>query len=165
MNRFLLNSLICVTFASSTLGQTKTASGAGAHRKAAAKAAQAVFWSNTEGEWMDVPVFPKGAQMKVINGDPKKGASDLFVKFPAGYVAPLHWHTPAESVYMQAGTLEFGMPNSAATHTIAAGGFFHSAPKMVHKATCTGNEDCYFFLHSTGPFDIHLVQTGTSGGR
>jgi quercetin dioxygenase-like cupin family protein len=139
----------------STAGSTKSST-----HKTMAKAA--TYWTNTEGEWMDVPVFPKGAQMKVISGNPKTGASDLFVKMPAGYVAPLHWHTPAESVYMQAGTLEFGEAHSSATHTISAGGFFHSPPKMVHKATCTGNEDCYFFLHSTGPFDIHLVQGGTA---
>jgi quercetin dioxygenase-like cupin family protein len=122
----------------------------------------ATLWTPAEGEWKDVPVFPKGAQMKVISGDPGKGASDLYVKFPAGYVAPLHWHTPAESVYVQSGSLEFGMQHSDQTHTIGAGGFFHSPPKMIHKATCSTKEDCYFFLHSTGAFDIHLVTDTTA---
>ena len=139
-----------------TLAQQPSSKTTKAHHSARA-AAHATIWTNTQGEWQDVPVFPKGAQMKVISGNPKAGPSDLYVKFPAGYGVPFHWHTPVESVYEQAGSLELAMPHSTDTHTIAAGGFFRSPSHMVHKATCTSSEDCYFFLHSTGPFDIHLV--------
>ncbi len=149
--------LLIIAFAFFTTCFAQSTKGARSHKSGNRAPNAATFWTSTEGDWMDVPVFPKGAQMKVISGDPAKGASDLYVKFPAGYVAPLHWHTPAESVYVQAGSLEFGMQHSNETHTVAAGGFFNSPPKMIHKASCSTKEDCYFFLHSTGAFDIHLV--------
>ncbi len=32
--------------------------------------AKARIWTKDEGDWMDVPVFPAGAKMKVASGDP-----------------------------------------------------------------------------------------------
>jgi len=117
----------------------------------------AVFWTKDTGEWTAVPVFPSGAMMKVINGDPGKGPADIYIKLPANYDTTFHWHTPVESVYVDAGQLELSMPKSSEKQTIGPGGFFQSPSKMVHRAVCASSEDCYFYLHSAGKFDIHLV--------
>lgn len=166
--------IACLVLATFSLGQPQTSSSSSATTTKSTKstastakahhgrAAEAASWNTDQGEWSDVPVLPEGAQMKVIHGNPKTGASDLYVKMPSGYVAPFHWHTPNESVYMQAGSLELAMPNTSDTHTISPGGFFYAPSHMVHKATCTGNADCYFFLHSSGPFDIHLADAASS---
>jgi quercetin dioxygenase-like cupin family protein len=117
---------------------------------------QAVLWAKG-GEWMDVPVFPKGAQMQVMNGDPNKGAADMYIKLPSKYDTTFHWHTPIESVYVDGGQMEFSMPGSDEKKKLGSGGFFQSPAKMVHRAVCTSSEACYFYLHSAGKFDIHLV--------
>ena len=129
---------------------------AGASKPAGAMADMGKIWTPAEGEWMDIPVFPPGGKMKVINGDPFKGASDMYLKMPAGYVAPWHFHTPIESVYVQAGNMEFEMWKGEKKAS-PPGSFFLALPKMIHEAKCTGKTDCYLFLHSSGAFDIHLV--------
>jgi quercetin dioxygenase-like cupin family protein len=122
----------------------------------AGSAQKAVFWTKSS-DWKDVPVFPKGAQMQVIHGDPNTGAADMYIKVPSKYDTTFHWHTPVETVYIDSGQLEFSMPHNDQKKTLGSGGFFQSPPKMVHRAVCTSPEDCYFYLHSAGKFDIHLV--------
>jgi quercetin dioxygenase-like cupin family protein len=155
--RILLVIAFAVAALAVTQAQGKTKKG---HSAASPKAQQAVFWTKDQGDWMAVPVFPAGAQMKVIHGDPNKGAADLYIKLPPKYDTTFHWHTPVESVYVEAGQLELSMPHSSEKKTIGPGGFFQSPAKMVHRAVCVSNEDCYFYLHSSGKFDIHLVNGG-----
>jgi hypothetical protein len=143
---------------SSSAGKSE---GAKAKRTSHMAMAKTTVWTKDEGEWMDVPVFPAGAKMKVASGDPKTGPSDLYVKMPAGYGVPFHWHTPVESVYLTSGTMELEMIKTKEKKSIEAGSLFIAPGKMIHKASCTSKDDCLFFLHSSGPFDIHLV--GQSG--
>jgi hypothetical protein len=62
---------------------------------------------------------------------------------------------------MQTGTLELEIRETGQNLTVVPGGFVLAPSRSVHRATCKGADDCYFFLHSTGPFDINIVdETG-----
>src|SRR5256886_5872525 len=57
--------------------------------------------------WGPAPaVFPPGARMAVLSGDPAKAAPfTVELAFPAGYKIPPHFHPPPETVTAKKGTL------------------------------------------------------------
>ena len=61
--------------------------------------------------WGPAPaVFPAGARMAMVSGDPGKAAPfTVELAFPAGYKIPPHFHPTAETVTVKKGTLLVGM--------------------------------------------------------
>src|SRR5688572_5006828 len=51
------------------------------------------------------PLFPKGCEIAVLRGDPSKPNADVFLKVPANYTIPPHWHTSAERMVLVSGEL------------------------------------------------------------
>ena len=72
------------------------------------------YASNAKGPtltWGPAPaVFPKGAKMAVVSGDPGKAVPfTVELSFPNGYRIPPHFHPTAESVEVKKGTFLVGM--------------------------------------------------------
>ncbi len=108
--------------------------------------------------WMPAPaVFPKGAQIAVLSGDPtKSGPFAIRLKFPADYKVPAHQHPTAEVVTVISGTFGFGMGdklNEANAQTLGPGGFVDLPAKMNHYAFARG-DGAVVQVNSTGPFAI-----------
>lgn len=86
-----------------------------APKKAAAKAKPAgaapVVVTPDKVQWGPAPpVFPAGAQMAVLAGDPgKAGQFTARLKFPDGYRVMPHWHPSAENVTVLSGEFHVGM--------------------------------------------------------
>jgi quercetin dioxygenase-like cupin family protein len=138
--------------------------------KLAATAAIAILTSAATGAQAQVqaanvnwgaapPVFPKGAQMAVMAGDP--GKAGLFVirlKLPAGYKIPAHHHPTDENVTVISGAFSLGMgdkldPGKSATLT--PGGFAVAMAGMNHFAfTKTG---AVVEVAALGPFGMTYV--------
>ncbi|HEY6156453.1 MAG TPA: cupin domain-containing protein [Gemmatimonadales bacterium] len=61
--------------------------------------------------WSSAPaVFPPGAKIAVLSGDPAKAAPfTVELAFPAGYKVAPHFHPTAETVTVKRGTLLVGM--------------------------------------------------------
>lgn len=90
-------------------------------------------------KWSPAPeIFPKGATMAVLSGDP--GNSGIFVvrlKMPAGYNIPAHHHPTDEYVTVISGDLSLGMGDKldkAKSAHLAAGGFVEAPANMNHFA-------------------------------
>ena len=62
-------------------------------------------------EWAPAPpIFPAGAKMAVISGDPgKEGPFRVELSFPDGYKVAPHFHPTDETVTVQEGTFLVGM--------------------------------------------------------
>ena len=73
--------------------------------------AQAAAAAPTAPHWASAPaVFPPGAKMVVLSGDPAKaGPLTVELAFPAGYKIPPHFHPTVETVTVKKGTLFVGM--------------------------------------------------------
>jgi quercetin dioxygenase-like cupin family protein len=118
---------------------------------------KATIWSAQEGQWAPLPdILPPGGQMKVIHGDPAKGAATFYMRFPAGYVAPWHLHTSVETVLMDKGNMRIDV-RGGQSEAVAEGGYIRIPARVPHTVTCTGSAECLMFLESSGPFDIYLV--------
>src|SRR5262250_1617702 len=90
-------------------------------------------------KWGDVPpVFPKGAKMAVLYGDPSK-PGELFIvrlKMPAGYKIPAHWHPTDENITVISGTFNLGMGDkldASKTKAFPAGSFAVAPSKTAAK--------------------------------
>jgi quercetin dioxygenase-like cupin family protein len=111
-------------------------------------------------KWGPVPpVFPKGAEVAAVAGDPgKEGAFVIRFKVPAGYKVAPHTHPLDENVTVISGTLHVGMGekfDEAKGTDLPAGGFAKLPPGMAHYVWFT--EPTILQLHGTGPFSITYV--------
>jgi len=114
----------------------------------------------TDLTWGPAPaVFPTGAQMAVLSGDPgKPGVFVVRLKMPAGYKIPAHHHPTDEYVTVLSGDLSLGMGDKldpAKAAKLAAGGFAMAGAKMNHFAMSTGG--AVVQVSAEGPFAMTYV--------
>src|SRR5262245_8218239 len=86
-------------------------------------------------KWGPAPnVFPAGAQIAVVSGDPfKYGLYVVRLKMPANYKIPAHNHPTTEYVTVLSGDLD-----TQKGLLLHAGGFAEASAKMNHYAWSTG---------------------------
>lgn len=111
-------------------------------------------------KWGPAPnVFPVGAQIAIISGDPfKDGLYVVRLKLPAGYRIPAHYHPTSEYVTVLSGDFHIGMGDKLDTQKgqlLRTGGFAEAPAKMHHYAWSTG--EAIVQVHGQGPFAITYV--------
>ena len=111
-------------------------------------------------KWGPAPnVFPAGAQIAVVSGDPfKDGLYVVRLKMPANYKIPAHNHPTTEYVTVLSGDFHIGMGDKLDTQKgllLHAGGFAEASAKMNHYAWSTG--ETVVQIHGQGPFAITYV--------
>jgi quercetin dioxygenase-like cupin family protein len=144
---------------------TLAACGGDSSTSAGPKSAEAAEITATRGSEQDLqwgpapPVFPPGAQMAVLQGDPSK--AELFtvrLKFPNGYKIAPHTHPTAENVTVLTGTFLAGMGTQFKTEDLKAFGkdAFASIPaEHAHYAMARGLTIVQ--VHAIGPFALTYV--------
>ena len=110
--------------------------------------------------WGPAPaVFPAGAKMAVLQGDPSK--NELFtvrLDMPDGYKIAPHWHPTDESVTVISGTFLIGMGDKAdmsKSLTLKTGEFAIAGANMHHFAQAKGRTVVQ--VHAMGPFALTYV--------
>ncbi len=111
-------------------------------------------------KWGPAPaVFPKGAQMAVLAGDPTKpGQFVIRLKVPAGYRFAAHHHPTNEYVTVISGDFSLGMGDkldSAKGAALSAGGFAMAPANMNHYAWTNGG--AIVQVNAEGPFALIYV--------
>jgi anti-sigma factor ChrR (cupin superfamily) len=111
-------------------------------------------------KWGPAPnVFPKGAQVAVVSGDPfKDGPYVLRLKMPTGYKIAPHNHPTTENVTVLSGNFHIGMGDKfdeKKAMELGAGGYGEAPAKMNHYAWVTS--DTVVQVHGQGPFAITYV--------
>jgi anti-sigma factor ChrR (cupin superfamily) len=111
-------------------------------------------------KWGPAPnVFPPGAQIAIISGDPfKDGLYVVRLKLPGGYQIPAHWHPTSEYVTVLSGDFHIGMGDKLDIQkgqVLRAGGFAEAPAKMHHYAWST--DETIVQVHGQGPFAITYV--------
>jgi quercetin dioxygenase-like cupin family protein len=116
--------------------------------------------SATQPAWGPAPaVFPAGAQMAVISGDPSKAAPFVVrLKMPAGYKINPHFHPTDENVTVISGTFAVAMGDTfaaAGMKSLPAGGFALLPAQMHHYAMA--KVPTVVQVHAMGPFALTYV--------
>lgn len=105
------------------------------------------------------PVFPPGAEMAVLQGDP--GSNNEFtvrLRFPNGYRIPAHTHPTAENVTVLEGTFLAGMGQQFDESTLTPyqrDGFVSIPANHAHFAMARGKTIVQ--VHAIGPFVLTYV--------
>src|SRR4051812_21509815 len=111
-------------------------------------------------KWGPAPaVFPAGAKMAVLQGDP--GKAELFtvrLDMPDGYTIKPHFHPTDEHVTVISGTFKIGMGDAldrTKMLTLTQGGFATAGAQMHHYAVAKGHTIVQ--VHAMGPFSLTYV--------
>jgi quercetin dioxygenase-like cupin family protein len=110
--------------------------------------------------WGPAPaVFPQGAQMAVVSGDPGKAAPfTVELSMPDGYRIPPHFHPTDETVEVKKGTFLVGMGDTldlAKTKTMKVGAKGQVPAEHHHYAVARGAT--VVSVTAMGPFAMTYV--------
>jgi len=103
------------------------------------------------------PLFPKGCEIAVLHGDPAKPNADVFLKVPANYTIPPHWHSSAERMILVSGELRIEYTGHSPS-VLKPGTYAYGPIKAPHKASCTDSGPCVLFIAFESPVDAHLAE-------
>src|SRR5918994_2359179 len=103
------------------------------------------------------PIFPKGCEIAVLQGDPVNGRSDVFLRTPANYKLPLHWHTSPEHMILVSGELHVTYEGQKPS-ILSAGTYAYGPAKAKHEARCANASPCILFIAFESPIDAVLVE-------
>ena len=110
-------------------------------------------------KWTDLdPKTGPGVKIADISGDHTKGAFSAFIKFPAGFAAPLHTHTNAVKIIVVSGTF-LQQPEGKAEFRLGPGSYlFQPGGDYKHTTSCDKASECLIFAESIGAFDLKPVE-------
>lgn len=119
-------------------------------------------------QWGEAPrILPPGAQMALLEGDPKKAGPITFrIKLPDGYKVAPHYHSTAEHVTVLSGEFHLGMGDTfeqSDTQTLPAGAYAIMPARMHHFASCVGPTEIQ--VHTTGPWTLTYVHPADNPSR
>ena len=128
--------------------------------KSKGSASKLVAIPSADMKWMDLD--PKGAPgVKVADvwGDHTKGAYGAFIKFPAGWAAPLHTHTSDLKIVVVSGTF-VQAPEGKPEFRLGPGSYeMQPGGNYKHTTGCDKASECVIFSQSAGKFDFKPVET------
>jgi quercetin dioxygenase-like cupin family protein len=121
-----------------------------------------------ELKWGPAPaVFPAGAQMAVLQGDPAgAGLFTVRLRMPDGYRIAPHTHPTDEHVTVIRGTFRVGMGttfNGKGLMPLPAGGFVTAPANQPHFAVAQG--ETIVQVHAMGPFALTYVNPTDNPAR
>ncbi len=117
-------------------------------------------------KWADLdPKGAPGVQIADVWGNHAKGAFGGFLKFPAGFAAPLHTHTNDFKIVIVSGTFIQG-PEGKPEFRLGPGSYLmQPGGNYKHTTACDKASDCLVFFQSTGKFDLKVVDAAKGGAE
>ena len=110
----------------------------------------AVVAADTDVKWADAGI--PGVRTAVVSGDLAKGPSRFYLRYPAGFVTPVHHHSADHYVTTVSGTLLLTVDGKE--HRLGPGSYFALTGKKPHLAKCEGDTDCVMFVEAKSPWDV-----------
>lgn len=101
-------------------------------------------------KWMPVEGM-QGVSMAEVEGHINQNHHS-FMKFNAGFAAPLHAHTANHFVTVVAGTLVLTVDGTE--HRLPAGSYFAFKNKKAHTTSCAAGAECIIFSDVRGKWDV-----------
>ncbi len=127
--------------------------------KAVTKAGTPIFMSAADLKWADLnPTGAPGVKIADVWGEHARGGYRAFLKFPAGFAAPLHTHTNAIKIVVISGTY-IQTPEGKSEMRMGPGSYvFQPGGSYKHLSACDKASECLLFIESTGKFDLKPVE-------
>jgi anti-sigma factor ChrR (cupin superfamily) len=149
-----------LVFAVSFVMAAVLAQGSEKKAKSASKSAASrlVVMPAADLKWADLdPKGAPGVKIADVWGDHAKGAFGAFLKFPAGFAAPLHTHTSDYKIVVVSGTF-VQAPEGKPEFRVGPGGYvLQPGGNYKHTTACDKASECEIFFWGTGKFDLKPV--------
>ena len=118
-----------------------------------------IFLSSSDMKWVDLdPDGAPGVKIADLWGNHAKGAYGAFIKFPAGFAAPLHTHTNSAKIVVISGTF-VQAPEGKPEFRLGPGSYLmQPGDGYKHTTACDKASDCEIFVQGTGKFDLKVVE-------
>jgi quercetin dioxygenase-like cupin family protein len=111
-----------------------------------------VLWAAEDLEWVPLAGGPPGVMSVMLWGDNTKEAYGGFTKFPAGFVAPLHYHTYETKIVVIKGAYTYqGKEYGPGSYLSIPGGDKHVSGGVSDSETI-------FLIQQPGKFDLIPVE-------
>lgn len=127
---------------------------------ASAKGSGFISIKASEIKWADAPSVGPGAQIAILEGDPKAAAPfTMRLKLPANFKIGVHTHPAVERVTVLAGSFHFATgdkydPAKTVTYRIGDG---FMVPVGMPMFGFTKADGTIIQLHGAGPWGIHYL--------
>ena len=103
-------------------------------------------------KWESLAGAPPGVMSVALWGDNTKGAYGGLTKFPAGFKAPLHYHTYETKIVVIKGAYTYkGKKYGPGSYLSIPGGDRHESGGVE-------NSETIFLIQQPGKFDLNLVE-------
>lgn len=119
----------------------------------AAETGKSIVLPKADLKWQ--PMGNSGVAAAPVSGDMNKGPCRFFLKYPAGFVTPLHHHTANHHVTVISGAITLTVGGKE--HRLGPGSYFMLADRAAHTAKVEGNEDAVFFIQADGAWDVVMA--------
>ena len=128
--------------------------------KSKGSASKLVAIPSADMKWVDLdPKGAPGVKIADVWGDHTKGAYGAFIKFPAGFAAPLHTHTNDLKIVVVSGTF-VQAPEGKPEFRLGPGSYeMQPGGSYKHTTGCDKASECVIFSQSAGKFDFKPVET------
>jgi Domain of unknown function (DUF4437) len=118
---------------------------------------KAVIWPAADLKWTDVVGGPPGVKIVNLWGDYTTGPYGALMKFPAGFSAPLHTHTPDMRAVIVSGTF-IHTPEGKPEVKLGPGSYLmQPGGSYRHMTACGAGSECVFFVEGDEKFDLLMV--------
>jgi len=113
---------------------------------------EAVLWAAEDLKWEQLVGGPPGVMTTMLWGDNTKGAYGGFTKFPAGFKAPLHYHTNDMKFVVIKGAYTYkGKKNGPGSYLSIPGG-------DKHESGGVDDSETIFFIEQPAKFDLNPIE-------
>lgn len=113
---------------------------------------EAVLWAAEDLKWEPLAGAPPGVMSAMLRGNNTKGAYGGFTKFPAGFKAPLHYHTFETNIVVIKGGYTYK------GKTYGPGSYLSIPGGDKHESGGVENSESIFFIQQPGAFDLNIVE-------
>lgn len=118
-----------------------------------------VLWAADDIKWDSLKGAPPGSGVmgSTLWGNPEKGPFGMFVKFPAGFNMPLHYHSNTLKAVVIKGAYIYVSPTGE-EKPLGPGSYFVE-PAMDHHGTKgAADSETIFYVESSGKFDAVPIE-------
>src|ERR1044071_2445992 len=116
--------------------------------------AQSVIANHAAAKWAHEAGDPPGSESVTLREDPRTGAVELLVRYPAGHVFKPHWHTANERMVLIEGRMSLRQGDRPETF-LEPGGYAYLPAREVQRSACVSQTRCTFYVYWDGKLDFH----------
>ena len=96
--------------------------------------------------------------MAKAHGDMKEGAHGTVGKMKADSKTPRHYHSNPYHGVVISGTMVHEFDGEENPPKLTAGSYWFTPAEKIHFTTCMPDEECVFYIHADGKFDMTEVE-------